>query len=47
MRDEAEKDQALLDRAKDNAKILLEQYVRKMGEAVGINYSVKWINNPK
>ena len=47
MQEEAEKDQAILDRAKDNAKILLEQYVRKMGEAVGINYSVKWINNPK
>ena len=46
MREQAESDQALLSRAKNNAKILLEQYVINIGRGIGVDYSVKWINNP-
>ena len=46
MREEAENDQALLSRAKTNAKILLEQYIKKTGKEIGVDYTVKWVNNP-
>lgn len=46
MREKAENDQALLNRAKNNAKILLEQYVKKTGKEIGVNYTVKWISSP-
>ena len=46
MRVEAENDQGLLNRAKNNAKVLLEQYIKKTGEGIGANYSVKWASNP-
>lgn len=46
MREEAENDQSLLRRAKNNAKILLEQYVKTTGKGIGVDYSVRWINNP-
>ena len=46
MREEAENDQNLLSRAKTNAKILLEQYIKKTGKTIGMDYTVKWVNNP-
>ena len=46
MREEAENDQALMRRAKENAKKLLEQYVIKTGKNIGVNYTVNWLDNP-
>lgn len=46
MRKEAENDQALLRRAKNNAKILLEQYIINLGKEMGIEYTVNWVDNP-
>ena len=46
MREDAANDQALLTRAKNNARILFEQYVKETGKGMGVDYSVKWINNP-
>ena len=46
MREDAESDQGLLGRAKNNAKILLEQYIKKTGNGIGVDYSVKWVNGP-
>ncbi|MBQ9009659.1 MAG: DUF4230 domain-containing protein [Clostridia bacterium] len=46
MRREAENDLALLRRAKENAKVLLERYVVNTGNGMGRRLSVKWINTP-
>ena len=46
MRQEAENDQSLLRRARDNARLLLEQYIINTGKGMGVDYSVKWINDP-
>lgn len=46
MRQEAEKDQALLNRSRENAKILLERYIVNMGKQRGEKYTVKWIDKP-
>lgn len=46
MKQEAEKDQMLLDRAKENAKKLLEQYIINTGKGMGENYTVKWLTSP-
>lgn len=46
MRQEAENDQALLRRAKNNAKILLERYIVNLGKEMGIDYSINWVDNP-
>lgn len=46
MRQEAENDQTLLKRAKENAKILLERYFINVGNEMGINLSVNWIDKP-
>lgn len=43
---EAENDQALLRRAKSNAKILLEQYIVNLGKEMGVDYTIKWVENP-
>jgi len=45
MRQEAENDQALLWRAKNNAKILLERYIVNLGKAMGMDYSINWVDN--
>ena len=42
MRHEAENDQSLLMKAKDNAKVLLEKYIIGLGKEMGVNYSVKY-----
>ena len=46
MRKEAENDQALLRRAKNNAKILLERYIINLGKEMGVEYTVNWVDNP-
>ena len=47
MRQEAENDQTLLKRAKENAKILLERYIINIGKELGTTYSVVWIEKPQ
>ena len=46
MRHEAENDQALLRRAKNNAKILLEQYILNLGREMGVKYTIHWVEKP-
>lgn len=46
MRQEAENDKALLRRAKNNAKILLERYIVNLGKAMGVDYSINWVDSP-
>ena len=46
MRQEAENDQALLRRAKNNAKILLERYIINLGKEMGVEYTVNWVDKP-
>lgn len=46
MRQEAEQDQSLLRRAKNNAKILLEHYLVTLGKEMGAAYTVRWVDNP-
>lgn len=47
MRQEAESDQVMLRRAKENAKKLLEQYIINTGKATGQNLSVVWLPSPE
>lgn len=46
MRQEAEEDHALLRRAKNNAMLLLKQYIINTGKEMGVVYSVNWIDSP-
>ena len=46
MRQEAENDQALLRRAKENAKLLLERYIVNTGAGMGLRLSVRWVDSP-
>ncbi len=46
MRNEAENDQALLRRSKENAKMLIERYIINTGKEMGIDFSVSWIETP-
>lgn len=46
MRQEAEQDQSLLKRAKENAKLLFEQYIINTGKEMGVDYSINWIQSP-
>lgn len=46
MREEAENDRALLSRAKENAKMLLEQYIVNTGREIGAEYTVQWLDSP-
>ena len=46
MRQEAETDQTLLKRAKENAKLLLERYIINTGKEMGVNLSVTWVEKP-
>ena len=36
------KDNELLSRAKERAKILLEEYIKSVGESIGEEYTVEW-----
>lgn len=42
MKEAAENDSSILNRAKNNAKKLIEQYITKLGK-----YTVKWLDEPK
>lgn len=42
MRAEVEKDEALFAQAKDRAKLLLENYVKNIGDALGVAYEIRW-----
>ena len=46
MRQEAENDQSLLRRSRENAKLLLERYIVNTGKQIGADYTVKWIDSP-
>ena len=47
MRQEADNDQTLLKRAKENAKLLLERYIINTGNEMGLNLSVNWVDKPE
>lgn len=47
MKEEAENDQALMKRAKENVKALLEKYITNLGDGSGVQYKVNWIDSPK
>lgn len=42
MRAEVEGDETLLLQAQDRAKLLLENYVKNIGDAIGVAYEVRW-----
>ena len=42
MKETAEKNRALMANAQDNAKELLENYVKSVGEAIGVTYTIEW-----
>lgn len=44
MKASASNDQDLLNKARDRAKTILEQYIKGVGDAKGKNYSVKWVD---
>lgn len=46
MRQEAEADQSLLMRAKENAKVLLKRYIINTGKAIGVDLTVRWAEDP-
>ena len=46
MREEAEKDTGLLRRARNNARLLVEQYIINVGKEIGAAYTVKWLEKP-
>ena len=46
MREEAQNDKTMLARAKKNAKSLIERYIVNMGKEIGIELSIRWIDNP-
>ena len=47
MRQEAERDRAMLLRAKENAKLLLQRFIVNTGKEIGVDLSVRWITKPK
>ncbi len=44
MKENAEKNQDLLNKARERAKTILEQYIKGVGEINGKTYSVKWVD---
>ena len=46
MQEEAENDRTLLRKAKENAKTLLKEYYVSFGEKTGVDYTVRWIDDP-
>ena len=46
MQKEAEADASILNRAKSNAKKLIEQYIINVGEQIGEQYTVEWLDEP-
>ena len=47
MRQEAEQDQTMLMRAKENAKLLLQKFIVNTGKEIGAKLSIQWISEPK
>ena len=43
MKEEAQKDEVILGRAKENAKELIKQYIVNIGKLTGENYTVRWL----
>lgn len=46
MQKKAEDDASILNRAKSNAKKLIEQYIINVGDQIGEKYTVKWLDKP-
>lgn len=47
MEQNAREDQALLGRAKNNVKMLLEKYVSNLGDLMGTHYTIHWLDSPR
>ena len=47
MRKNAQSDVSIMKQARNNAKELLEQYIINVGENVGEEYKVEWMNKPE
>lgn len=43
----AKTDQAMITRARENAKTIIEQYIINAGTALGQEYRVKWVDTPQ
>lgn len=46
MRQEAENDQVLLRRSKENAKVLIEKYIINTGNEMGLDLTINWTDAP-
>ncbi len=44
MRQTAENNRALLENARSNAKELLKNYIKSIGDAVGVEYTIVWVD---
>ena len=47
MEQNAQNDQALLGRAKNNVKMLLEKYVANLGNLMGTKFTIHWLDSPR
>ena len=47
MKEKASQDQAMLRRARSNARAILEEYVTKVGKGLGTEYRVRWLEQPR
>ena len=47
MKKEANNDTSILNRAQNNAKKLIEQYIVNVGDQIGESYTVKWLDEPE
>lgn len=47
MQEKAAADSSVLNKAKNNAKKLIEQYIINVGDQIGEVYTVKWLNEPQ
>ncbi len=47
MKEKASADTTILNRAKNNAKKLIEEYIINVGELIGEEYTVEWLDKPK
>ena len=43
MKETAENNRTLMINAQDNAKELLENYVKSIGDSMGVEYTIEWI----
>lgn len=47
MKEKASADTTILNRAKNNAKKLIEEYIINVGKLIGEEYTVEWLDKPK